>query len=346
MASSTSVARRSSSPVDEANLDPWHRASRGAVVRVGVGLWTLQSTQTAPANLAASYAQFPNDARRVESLGFDSLWMAEHRFWYDGWCPQPLIAIAAAASATDRLRFGTAMLLLAQHDPARFARHVASVVSVTGGRLDLGVGLGHRDSEFDGLGLRRDQRGKRMNVALDELAALDDCPPIWIGGMAPAALERGAKRGAGFVLPQTLFPAEVAAHAATIRGFSEVAGVEPGPIGMVKDCWVTGPGSPGADEIRQRLRRHYREEAGAWWVLKGDSTGFQRPELLDRQLQRVYDTALIGPADEVVDSLGELRDVGVDMVTLRFWFDSTAGADAWQSMERFASVALADGKLR
>jgi alkanesulfonate monooxygenase SsuD/methylene tetrahydromethanopterin reductase-like flavin-dependent oxidoreductase (luciferase family) len=315
-------------------------------MRVGVGLWTLQSTQTAPANLAASYAGFPDDACRVERLGFDSLWMAEHRFWYDGWCPQPLVAIASAAAATERLRFGTAMLLLAQHDPVRFARQVASVNAVAGGRLDLGVGLGHRDTEFDGLGLRRDQRGKRMNVALDELAELENCPPIWIGGMAPAALERGATRGTGFVLPQTLYPVEVEAHAATIQGYADAAGVARGPIGMVKDCWVTGPDAPGADEIRERFRRHYREEAGAWWVLKGDSTGFQRPELLDRQIQRVYDTALIGPADEVVESLGELRDVGVDMVTLRFWFDVTAGADAWASMERFATVALDDGRLR
>lgn len=316
-------------------------------MRVGVGLWTLQSTQTSPTNLAASYLRFPDDARRVEALGFDSLWMAEHRFWYDGWCPQPLVAIAAAASATERLRFGTAMMLLAQHDPVRFARQVASAVAVTGDRIDLGVGLGHRDTEFDGLGLRRNQRGARMNVALDVLSKLDQCPPIWIGGMAPAALERGASRGTGFVLPQTLHPNEVTAHASTIKGYADAAGVAPGPIGMVKDCWVTGPDSPGANEIRERFRRHYREEAGAWWVLKGDSTGFQRPELLDRQLQRVCDTALIGPADEVVDSLAELRDVGVDMVTLRFWFDVTAGPDAWASMERFATVALAnDGSLR
>lgn len=316
-------------------------------MRVGVGLWTLQSTQTSPANLATSYLRFPSEAKRVEELGFDSLWMAEHRFWYDGWCPQPLVAIASAAAATTRLRFGTAMLLLAQHDPVRFARQAASVATVSSGRLELGVGLGHRDTEFDGLGLRRDQRGVRMDRALDELYALDDRPPIWIGGMARAALERGARRGAGFVLPQTLFPNEVTAHTQTISGFAAAAGVAPGPIGMVKDCWVTGPKSPDADEVRARFRRHYREEAGAWWVLKGDSTGFQRPELLDRQLQRVYDTALIGPPDEVVESLVELRDVGVDLVTLRFWFDVTAGDDAWASMERFAAHALSDdGSLR
>lgn len=316
-------------------------------MRVGVGLWTLQSTQAAPANLATSYLQFPRDAQRVEQLGFDSIWMAEHRFWYDGWCPQPLVAIAAASRATTRLRFGTSMLLVSQHDPVRFGRLATSVARLSGGRLELGIGLGHRDAEFDGLGLRRDRRGARMNEALDVLTASPQCPPLWIGGMAPAALERGASRGTGFVLPQTLYPTEVADMVDSITGYADAAGRAPGPIGIVKDCWVTGPGIVSADEIRERFRRHYREEAGAWWVLKGDSTGFQRPELLDRQLQRVYDTALIGPADVVADALGELKRAGVDLVTLRFWFDVTAGDEAWASMESFASAALdGNGCLR
>jgi len=182
-----------------------------------------------------------------------------------------------------------------------------------------------------------------MTEALDVLTQSPACPPLWIGGMAPAALERGASRGTGFVLPQTLYPSEVAEFVDTIGGYADAAGRAPGPIGILKDCWVTGPGTLASDEIRERIRRHYREEAGAWWVLKGDSTGFQRPELLDRQLQRVYDTALIGSADEVVDSLTELRGVGVDLVTLRFWFDVTAGEEAWRSMELFTSEALADG---
>jgi alkanesulfonate monooxygenase SsuD/methylene tetrahydromethanopterin reductase-like flavin-dependent oxidoreductase (luciferase family) len=316
-------------------------------VKVGVGLWTLQSTQAAPANLPRAYADFVTQAQQVEQMGYDSLWLAEHRFWYDGWCPQPLVAIAAAAAATERLRFGTAMLLMTQHDPQRFTRLAVSVSQLSGGRLDLGVGLGHRDAEFDGLGLRRDRRGARMTEALDVLMAHPDAPPVWIGGMAPAALERGASRGTGFVLPQTLYPHEVAEHVAEIRGVAERAGVAPGPIGILKDCWVTGTGSRLDDDIRDRMGRHYREEAGSWWVLKGDSTGFQRPELLERQLQRVFDTALIGTPEQVIAPLTELRAAGVDMVALRFWFDVTAGPDALASMALFAREALdADGGLQ
>jgi alkanesulfonate monooxygenase SsuD/methylene tetrahydromethanopterin reductase-like flavin-dependent oxidoreductase (luciferase family) len=315
-------------------------------MRVGVGLWTLQSTQSAPRNLAGLYATLPEDARRVEALGYDSLWMAEHRFWYDGWCPQPLVAIAAAAAATTRLRFGTAMLLMPQHGPDAFARLAVSVATLTGGRLDLGIGLGHRDAEFDGSGLRRDRRGAMMDTGLDALTALDGCPPIWIGGMAAAALERGARRGTGFVLPQTLYPDEVAAYVDKITSAAEAAGVAPGPVGIIKDCWATTSAAEAAD-IRVRMHRHYREEAGSWWVLKGESTGFERPDLLDAQLRRVDETALIGPPGDIAAALGVLRDAGVDLVALRFWFDVTAGEAAWASMEALAAEALTDdGRLR
>jgi alkanesulfonate monooxygenase SsuD/methylene tetrahydromethanopterin reductase-like flavin-dependent oxidoreductase (luciferase family) len=315
-------------------------------VRVGVGLWTLQSTQAAPRNLVEAYATFRDDARRVERLGFDSLWTAEHRFWYDGWCPQPLIAIAAAAGATTTLRFGTAMLLMAQHQPAPFARLAASVARLSGDRLDLGVGLGHRDPEFDGLGLRRDRRGTLMEEGLRALDATVGAPPIWIGGMAPAALARGARHGSGFVLPQTLYPAEVTGYVERIRAAAAAAGRSPGPIGILRDCWVT-TGVAADGTVRSVIGRHYREEAGSWWVLKGEFTGFERADLLDRQLDRILDTALIGPAEAVTAGLVELRDLGIDLVILRFWFDVTAGPAAWASMEALAATALGPhGTLR
>jgi alkanesulfonate monooxygenase SsuD/methylene tetrahydromethanopterin reductase-like flavin-dependent oxidoreductase (luciferase family) len=302
----------------------------------------LQSTFAAPSNLPRAYQQFAEDAKRVEELGFDSLWMAEHRFWYDGWCPQPLVAISAAAAVTSRLRFGTAMLLLPQHDPVRFARLASSVSSLSGGRLDLGVGLGHRDAEFDGLGVRRDQRGARMTRGIEALLACDPSPPLWMGGMAPAALERGASRGMGFVLPQTLYLADVTKHVASVRRYADAAGVAPGPIGILKDCWVTGAGGSIDDSIRDRMARHYREEAGAWWVLKGASTGFQRPEMLDAQLQRIADTSIVGSPEFVIAELAELRAAGMDLAVLRFWFDVTAGPDAWKSMQLFADEGLTD----
>lgn len=317
-------------------------------MEIGVALWTMQSTAAAPANHATLYAELPAHARLAEELGFASLWLAEHRFWYDGWCPAPLVAAGAAAAVTTRLRFGTAMLLLPQHDARRVAAAAAQLDRLSGGRLDLGVGLGHRDAEFDGLGVPRSTRGRRMDAGLDvlldawrgDLAPVQrPHPPIWVGGMAEAALRRGARRGLSFLLPQTLYPREVAKLRADVHAAAAEAGVAPGRIGVLRDVWVAADGAAARRELLPRLAAHYREEAGSWWILKGRHHGFADPVQLDRQLARITDTALVGAPGEVVEGLAELEDAGADLACLRLHFDVTR-ADIGDALRRCAQAVL------
>ena len=307
-------------------------------LRFGVGLWTMQSTAAAPAPATALYRDLLDDARLAESLGYESLWLAEHRFWYDGWCPSPLIAMAAAASATTTLRFGTAMLLLPQHDPIRFAELTTAVDRLSGGRVDIGVGLGHRDAEFDGLGLRRKDRGRRMDRALDAL--VETPAPIWIGGMAPAALQRAAVHGLNYLLPQTLFVDELRDTVVRIGQNAADAGRPVGRVGLLKDAWIGEDGPATRDWFMPRLRDHYREEAGAWWILKGVATGFEEPALLERQLDRITNTALVGSADEVAAGVADLAAAGADLIVLRFAFDVTRGHGIGDVMTRFATDVM------
>lgn len=317
-------------------------------MEIGVALWTMQSTAAAPANHAALYAELPAHARLAEQLGFASLWLAEHRFWYDGWCPAPLVAAAAAAAVTTRLRFGTAMLLLPQHDPRRVAAAAAALDRLSGGRLDLGVGLGHRDAEFDGLGVARPTRGRRMDEGLDvlleawggDLAPVQHPhPPIWVGGMAEAAIRRGARRGLSFLLPQTLYPEEVAKLRADVHAVAAEAGVAPGRIGVLRDVWVAADGPAARREVLPRLGVHYREEAGSWWILKGRQHGFADPAQLDRQLSRITDTALVGTPDEVAEGLAALEAAGADLACLRLHFDVTRAGIA-DALRRCAEAVL------
>lgn len=296
-------------------------------VEVGVALWSMQSTASSPASWPRLYADLVRDARYAEELGFDSLWVAEHRFWYDGWCPAPLVAAAAALGATRRLHVGTAMHLLPQHDPTRTLRAAAVLQSTSRGRFRLGVGLGYRAEEFDGLGLARARRGRRMDAALDVLQAQPSASPthrsgIWVGGMARAALARAARRGLCLLLPPTLRPDEVRETLTFARAEARAAGSTLGRVGMVKDLWVT---DGSANERRAHLAAvdgHYREYAGAWWQLRG-TQGFARPDLLDRQMARTRETSVVGPAGQVVEDLAELADAGVDMLALQVSADIT-----------------------
>ena len=84
------------------------------------------------------------------------------------------------------------------------------------------------------------------------------------------------------------------------------------------------------------MLRHYREEAGAWWVLRGE-VGFSAPEHLDRQMARVRDCALIGPAPLVAAGLAELFEAGADLVVLRLVFDFVDSARLREQIARVAA---------
>ena len=106
-------------------------------------------------------------ARRAEELGFDGIALTEHSFWYDGYCPSLLPALAAVSQHTERLKLVTGALLLPQHDPLKVAEEAAVVDRLSGGRLVLGLGAGYRPEEFLGHGVPEGRWGARLFEAME-----------------------------------------------------------------------------------------------------------------------------------------------------------------------------------
>jgi alkanesulfonate monooxygenase SsuD/methylene tetrahydromethanopterin reductase-like flavin-dependent oxidoreductase (luciferase family) len=83
-------------------------------------------------------------AARFEEAGVDSLWVPDHlanpsdvnSFWLDGWT-----VLAAIAERTDRCRIGTLVSNFVLHPPLRMARLIATLDAISGGRLEIGLGL-------------------------------------------------------------------------------------------------------------------------------------------------------------------------------------------------------------
>lgn len=305
----------------------------GPPVRLGVGLWTMQSTEQAPRPHAELYRMFGEDALAAEAHGLDSLWLSEHRLWYDGWCPAPLHAQAYAAALTTRLRYGTAVLLAPQHEPGELAGAAATLERLFAGRIELGLGLGHRDAEFDAFGLRRAERGRRMDVALqcfqDTPAAA--MPPIWIGGMSIAAAERAARFGHGLILPQSLTPGRARS---LVEAYAAHAGRRP-RVGVIRDVWV-GDDRRAAAAFRDRLGRHYAEEIGAWWRL-GEHVGFAAGEAMGDQVGRMDRAAAIGSAEDVLASFVPWLELGAELIVARVNFDFVEQADLHDQFARLAT---------
>jgi alkanesulfonate monooxygenase SsuD/methylene tetrahydromethanopterin reductase-like flavin-dependent oxidoreductase (luciferase family) len=305
---------------------------------VGLGLWTMRSTAVFPAAHAALYADLVEDARVAEELGFHSLWLAEHHFWYDGWCPSPLVAAGAVLAATERLHVGTGIHLMPLYDAERATAEVDWLHRLSGGRFEHGVGLGYRAAEYDGFGLSRKVRGRRMDAALDQLAASGSRAPVWVGGMAAPALERAGRRGLNIMLPSTLRLAQTAEAITRVREEAEAAGCPVGRIGVMKYTWVTDGSAEDLEQAVAVNRVFTREYTGSWFPLQG-RPGFESPELLDRQAQRAVATGLFGSAEDVTEQLLAFAELGVDMVVLHLVGDGRRPQRA-ETMARIAEHIL------
>ena len=114
---------------------------------------------------------------KVEEAGFDGLWVIDHLLvapnvysvaWQD-----PMITLAVAAGATERIRLGTAILCAPFRHPTIIAKEVASLDNLSGGgRVILGIGTGHDDMEFASVGVPRRERGRRTDEALELIRLL------------------------------------------------------------------------------------------------------------------------------------------------------------------------------
>jgi alkanesulfonate monooxygenase SsuD/methylene tetrahydromethanopterin reductase-like flavin-dependent oxidoreductase (luciferase family) len=171
------------------------------------------------------YAQTFEFVRHVEAVGLDEVWISEHHFVDDGYCPSVIPAATALAATTERIRIGSKVILLPFHDPLRLAEDIAVADIISGGRIDLGLAAGYRRDEFDGFAIDPSERGARMREGLDVLLkALSGMPfshdgrffhygrvqlvpppvqqplPLWLGGRTAAAMRRAARYRANLAL--------------------------------------------------------------------------------------------------------------------------------------------------
>jgi alkanesulfonate monooxygenase SsuD/methylene tetrahydromethanopterin reductase-like flavin-dependent oxidoreductase (luciferase family) len=105
----------------------------------------------------------------AEILNFDSLWFAEHHFSNYGYIPNPLLMATKAATLTDSIRIGTAVLVLPFWNPLRVAEDIALTDHLTDGRLEVGVARGYQPFEFKRFGLTMDDARERTDETLEIL---------------------------------------------------------------------------------------------------------------------------------------------------------------------------------
>ena len=118
------------------------------------------------------YRDFLEEAVLAEELGFNAVWASEHHFSPDAWSPSPVPFLAAVTARTRRICIGTYVLLLPLHNPVRIAEDFAVLDNISGGRVDLPVGVGSATEEFHTFGVPFRERLGRM---FEGLTVIERC---------------------------------------------------------------------------------------------------------------------------------------------------------------------------
>ena len=165
----------------------------------------------------------------LDQIGADLVWFTEHHFVEDGYLPSWIPVAGAMASITKHVRFGTDICLMPFNHPIRLAEDLAVLDNLSGGRVELGLGMGYAPHEFRGFGFPVSRRVSLMEEGIEVLQRCfsgerfsyqgkryqfedviitpgyvqEGGPPLWVAAMSEAAALRAAKYNTNF-LPQGL----------------------------------------------------------------------------------------------------------------------------------------------
>lgn len=221
---------------------------------------------------------------RAEALRVHSVWVQEQIL---GATPslEPVALLNWAAARTTRVKLGAAVLLTILRNPVQLAKELASLDHLSEGRLIVGVGLGGNLPFYPAYGISPEHRVARFVEGLEVMRALwatpevshagrhwqlerarmepkpvqRPHPPLWFGAHAPAAVERAAALGDGFIGAGAASLDEFRAVVGMLREALERAGRDPARFPIAKRLYVA------VDEDEDRAGRRVEEWFGRFY---------------------------------------------------------------------------------
>ncbi|HUF54228.1 MAG TPA: LLM class F420-dependent oxidoreductase [Dehalococcoidia bacterium] len=212
--------------------------------------------------------------KEAEARGLDSIWFPEHTHipasrvtpWPGGadlpqdyWhCMDPFIALSAVASVTSKIRLGTGICLVVEHDPIALAKQVASLDYLSDGRFLFGVGAGWNVEEManHGTDFKRRWKVQRERIeAMKEIWTKDDAeyhgefvdfdpiwswpkpkqaggPPVYVGGDGPGTFKRVIRYGDAWMPIGVRLRASIEEKMAELQSMAADAGRGPIPVAI------------------------------------------------------------------------------------------------------------------
>jgi probable F420-dependent oxidoreductase len=295
-----------------------------------------------PAGEPITFDAMAGWATRAEELGFDSVWVSDHLFYSFARygvehkpidAIEPLTAIAGLAAITERIRLGTLVLCAPFRHPSILAKMATTIDAISGGRLDLGVGAGWLEQEFDAFGYRFGSVGERFGsleqtlIVLDALMAdesatvdagdvrLREAPllprpsqrprvPLWVGGKGgPRLLRLAARYADGWNAVWRWSPHDYAARAAGARAACEEQGRDPATFRFTVGLYsLLGEDLASFRAVFERGRA----------AMPGDAMRDETPDswLLD---------TLSGTPEQAIERVHAFEAIGVEEIIVAPW---------------------------
>ena len=265
----------------------------------------------------------------AESLGCQAVWFTEHHSFEDGYLPQPLVLAAALAARTKTMRLGTGVLLAGLRHARHIAEEAALVDLISDGRVELGLGAGYAQAEYDAFGVDMARRFDRTDATALEVARLlasgEVTPepvqqplPLWLGYQGPKGAARAGRAGMGLLsLDRTLVEPYRAGLAECGADWSRAR-----MGGLVEIIVADDP-----PQAAERLLPHWVHQQNTYRALRRKPDGSElSPITLDRARESLAQTGTLGSL--------QVLDVASAIVELRARLDGLPAehAYAWMSL--------------
>lgn len=278
----------------------------------------------------------------AEALGYHSTFAVEHHFTGFGQVSATTNLLTYLAARTSTIRLGTAVMVLAWHNPVLLAEQAATLDLLSDGRLDFGVGKGYRYNEFQGFRIPMEEAEARFeesvelirkawtseerwshegrfwqyeDVIVEPPTKQKPHPPFWMGAGNPASIEAVAVRGANLLLDQIAGFDAIFERMATFRKAVAKQGraYDPDEVTVARSLYVAKDAADRDAAIERRVSGFQRVDKLA-----------QRPDGQNKSSlmagiatqQGVAEAALYGTVDEIAEKVEALRAGGVRYLLL------------------------------
>ncbi len=337
-------------------------------MKFGIGLFGLQTHPENPSTYPQICRNTLQQVKLAEEVNFDSAWVSEHHFLEDGYCPSPSVVASAMAAVTGRIRIGSAGIILPLHNPIRVAEDAALVDNVSNGRFDLGLVLGYRKDEFDGLGIPMKERPSRMEEGIDVIVkswtedkfsyqgkrynfnnlsvtpkpVQKPHPPIYIGAFEEPAIRRAGRLG----YPLLIGPGRTMQMVRDTLGFyndaAQKAGRNPGNVEhiLLRETFVGKNRKKAREEADKYIISMYKYYFGLgvkMFVRGKQLSGLDDP-LFDYLPEERF---IIGDPDDCIKEVKRYRDeLGINYITCRMVFPQATHQTISKCIELFGREVI------